>query len=59
MDEEQREKRIAEIKEEIATLEGNWPKHSPKPFILNRIEELEEELKKLSEGKLKDSKNNR
>ncbi len=55
MDKEQRKRRIAEIEEEIASLEGNWPKHSPKPTLLIRIEELEEELKTLLDEEKKEA----
>jgi hypothetical protein len=38
------EERIEEIEEQIAELKARWPAHSPQPWILQQLEELEEEL---------------
>ena len=47
--EERREARIQELEQEIADLKARWPKHSVPPAMLIRLEELEEELERLTE----------
>jgi hypothetical protein len=39
--------RILELKEQIAELKANWPAHSVQPWMLEQLEELEEELEAL------------
>ena len=38
------EERIAELERELAELKARWPKHSAKPWMWQRLEELEEAL---------------
>jgi hypothetical protein len=38
--------RIKELERQIADLKGRWPAHSVPPSMFDRLEELEEELKK-------------
>ncbi len=44
--------RICELQEQIADLKKRWPAHSPSPAMLQRLDELEEEL----ENELKKNK---
>lgn len=44
---DEREKRIRELEETIADLKKRWPAHSVKPAMIDRLEELEEELEQL------------
>jgi hypothetical protein len=37
-------KRIKELEKQIADLERQWPAHSVPPAMLQRLDELEEEL---------------
>ncbi|WP_207744512.1 histidine kinase [Desulfallas sp. Bu1-1] len=46
-DVDEREKRIRELEEIIADLKRRLPAHSVKPAMINRLEELEEELERL------------
>ncbi len=46
--------RIKEIKEEIKALKAQWPAHSVKPWMLQQLEDLEEELAQLKAGMNKD-----
>jgi len=41
--------RIKELEEQIADLKARWPEHSVPPFLLVRLEELEEELEQARE----------
>ena len=36
--------RISELESELAELEARWPRHSAKPWMWQRLEELEEAL---------------
>jgi hypothetical protein len=38
--------RIAELERQIADLKARWPAHSAPPSLFQRLEELEEALKK-------------
>lgn len=38
---------IKELEEEIKALQAQWPAHSVKPWMLQRLEDLEEELAQL------------
>jgi hypothetical protein len=38
--------RIREIQEQIAELKKQWPAHSTPPAMMQRLDELEEELEK-------------
>jgi len=40
------EKKVKKLEEEIADLKARWPAHSVKPSMLQKLEELEEELEK-------------
>ncbi len=42
-----KEKRINELELEIADLKNRMPAHSVKPIMIMRLEELEDELKRL------------
>jgi polyhydroxyalkanoate synthesis regulator phasin len=42
-------KRIKELEKQIADLERQWPAHSVPPAMLQRLDELEEELEILRE----------
>ncbi len=44
--------RIRELQDQIADLKKRWPAHSPLPAMLQRLDELEEEL----ENELKKNK---
>jgi hypothetical protein len=39
--------RLAALERELAELQGQMPKHSPRPSLLLRIEELEDEIVRL------------
>jgi uncharacterized small protein (DUF1192 family) len=39
--------RIQALEKEIAELKAQWPIHSVKPWMLVRLEDLEEELERL------------
>ncbi len=41
------QERIAELEEHIAELKARWPAHSAQPWMLQQLEELEEELEAL------------
>ena len=41
--------RIAKLEEKIAELKARWPAHSVQPWMLQQLEELEEELETLQE----------
>ncbi|TYO95938.1 histidine kinase [Desulfallas thermosapovorans] len=43
----EREIRIRELEEQIEDLKKRFPAHSIKPAMVNRLEELEEELDRL------------
>lgn len=43
----EREIRIKELEEQITDLKKRFPAHSIKPAMVNRLEELEEELDRL------------
>jgi len=47
-------KRIQELEEQITELKASWPAHSVQPWMLQQLEELEEELESL---KKKEQKN--
>lgn len=39
--------RIEKLEEQIAELKARWPAHSAQPWMLQQLEELEEELETL------------
>lgn len=41
------EARIAALERELAELKGQMPKHSPRPSLYLRIEDLEDEIARL------------
>ena len=41
--------RIKELEKQIAELKSRWPAHSVKPAMVQRVDELEEELEKARE----------
>ena len=41
------EARIAALERELAELRGQMPKHTPRPSLFLRIEELEDEIARL------------
>lgn len=41
--------RIAEIKKSIEDLQRRWPAHSVKPELVRELEDLEEELSRLTD----------
>ena len=41
--------RIKELEAQIAELKAHWPAHSAQPWILQQLEDLEEELEALQE----------
>ena len=41
--------RIKELERQIAELKSRWPAHSVKPGMVQRLDELEEELEKARE----------
>jgi len=41
------QKRIQDLEEQIAELKARWPAHSAQPWMLQQLEELEEELEAL------------
>lgn len=44
---EPRVSRLEEMERELAELRGQMPKHSPRPSLLLRIEDLEDEIARL------------
>jgi hypothetical protein len=46
---EDRQGQIAKLQEQIAELKARWPAHSAQPWMLQQLEELEEELETLQE----------
>lgn len=46
--------RIRELQEQIADLQKRWPAHSPSPAMLQRLDELEEELENELRSNLSD-----
>ncbi len=47
----EKERRISELEKLITELKSQLPAHSPKPEMLMKIEELEEELEELKASK--------
>ncbi len=47
---DEREKRIRELEDAIADLQGRIPAHSVQPAMIQELEALEDELKKLKES---------
>jgi hypothetical protein len=43
-------RKIKEIEEKIAELEGRWPSHSVPPGMWRELEELEDELERAREN---------
>jgi hypothetical protein len=43
------QEQIRSIEEQITELKASWPAHSPQPWMLQKLEELEEELETLQE----------
>ena len=43
------QKQIANLEEQIAELKARWPAHSAQPWMLQQLEDLEEELANLQE----------
>ena len=41
------ESRVEEIREQIREIKRSWPAHTPSPAMLQRLEELEDELHQL------------
>ena len=41
--------RIQELEEQIAELKARWPAHSAQPWMLQQLEELEQELESLKQ----------
>ena len=41
------QERIAEVEAKIAELKAHWPAHSVQPWLLEQLEELEDELEAL------------
>jgi hypothetical protein len=50
MTEQERQARIAELVQRIAAVRARLPKHSPPTSMLVDIDELEDELARLSDG---------
>lgn len=50
MDKNEREQRTREIEAQITDIRRRLPAHSVKPPMLQRLEELEEELERLKNG---------
>ena len=46
------QERIAKLEEQIAELKASWPAHSAQPWMLERLEDLEEELEALQQQEL-------
>lgn len=44
------QERIAELEEQIAELKARWPAHSVQPWMLQQLENLEEELEELKQA---------
>lgn len=47
MRQDQKQERIQELKRQIIALKGQLPKHSIPPAMLQKLEELEDELEQL------------
>lgn len=45
------DQKIKELEEKIADLKGRWPAHSVRPWMLQQLEDLEEELEKARQEK--------
>ena len=45
-------KRIKELEEQISELKARWPAHSAQPWMLQQLEEMEEELDELKRATL-------
>lgn len=43
------QEQIAKLEEQIAELKARWPAHSAQPWMLQQLEDLEEELAILQE----------
>ena len=43
------QERIRKLEEQLAELKAKWPTHSPQPWLLLQLEELEEELEALQQ----------
>ena len=43
------QEKIAKLEEQIAELKARWPAHSAQPWMLQQLEDLEEELAILQE----------
>jgi uncharacterized small protein (DUF1192 family) len=43
--------RIAELTAQIAELKAHWPAHSVQPWLVQQLEDLEEELERLRSKK--------
>lgn len=39
--------RVEEIREQIREIKGSWPAHTPSPAMLQRLEDLQDELHQL------------
>ncbi|MBC8505855.1 MAG: histidine kinase [Anaerolineales bacterium] len=50
--------RIQEIEEKINTLKAQWPAHSVKAWMLQQLEDLEEELARLKTVQRNDKNQN-
>jgi chromosome segregation ATPase len=48
--------RIKELEKQIEDLKRRWPAHSVKPAMVQRLDELEEELEK-ARGEVREGKN--
>lgn len=47
LDQNQLEKQLQKIEEELEDLKARWPAHSLKPAMLSQLEDLEEERDRL------------
>ena len=54
---DKRTQRINELEEEIRTLKAQWPAHSVKAWMLQQLENLEEELASLKRKTSQESRN--
>jgi len=48
------QERINILEEQIAELKARWPAHSAQPWMLERLEDLEEELEALQQQEQSD-----
>ena len=48
------QKRIDKLEEEIAELKARWPAHSLQPWMLEQLEDMEDELEALRRQELND-----